>query len=305
MTISVIAPPATRRTSRASALSVSAPGLAQVVGDRRLAVGEREHAAELAEALGVAEAAARPRSRRSCRGRRTGPARAASRSAGPRASAPSARARRRPRRPPCSARRSARSRGARRRAAHSLRRCRQVLLQPRPRALQRAVDRRLGRLEQLGGVPRAPAEHVAQDQHGARARRQVLDRDHERELDRLARDDLGVGLVVGRDRSSSSSGIRLQPRHLAVVGRRARALARARPGRRWSRSGTARRAATPAPRRSRADRQARRNVSCVRSSDSSKRAEHPVAVDLQLAAVALDGAPKARLVDHCGAVMSV
>jgi hypothetical protein len=73
-----------------------------------------------------------------------------------------------------------------------------VLLQRAPGALQRAVRGRDAHVEQRRGVLRGPAEHVAHDQHGARARREVLDRDHERELDRLLLDELGVGPALLR-----------------------------------------------------------------------------------------------------------
>ena len=51
------------------------------------------------------------------------------------------------------------------------------------RSLQRAVDGDRGRLEHLGGLPGREAEHVAEDQHGALPRGQVLERGDEGELD--------------------------------------------------------------------------------------------------------------------------
>ena len=53
-------------------------------------------------------------------------------------------------------------------------------------ALQRAVDTRRGHLERRGRLARRVAEHVAEDEHGALARRQVLERRDEGELDALA-----------------------------------------------------------------------------------------------------------------------
>src|ERR671923_536900 len=53
-------------------------------------------------------------------------------------------------------------------------------------ALQRAVDRWRARLEHLGRLARRETEHVAQDEHRALARRQMLERRDERELDALA-----------------------------------------------------------------------------------------------------------------------
>jgi hypothetical protein len=71
----------------------------------------------------------------------------------------------------------------------------------------------------------------------------------ERELDRLLRDQLRLGLVGARSQLVQEAvRIRLQPRDLGqrVPGRRRRGDAgRAHRGRRWSRSGTARRGATP------------------------------------------------------------
>ena len=55
------------------------------------------------------------------------------------------------------------------------------------RPLQRAVDRGDGHVERVAGLLRREVEHLAQDQHGALARRQVLERGDERELDALAR----------------------------------------------------------------------------------------------------------------------
>ena len=78
-------------------------------------------------------------------------------------------------------------------------------LERRARPLQRAVDRGDARLEQLGDLGRLPAQHLAQDQHGALARRQVLQRGDEREPDRLAPDG-DVGRVASSATSPSGIG---------------------------------------------------------------------------------------------------
>ena len=77
--------------------------------------------------------------------------------------------------------------------------------------LQGAVDRGDARLQQLGSLGRLPAEHLAEDQHRALLRRQVLQSRDEREPDRLARDcDVGgIAVVVQHERV----GHRLDPGH--------------------------------------------------------------------------------------------
>ena len=55
-------------------------------------------------------------------------------------------------------------------------------------SLQRAVGSGHAELEQLGALRRLPAEDLAEDQHGALLRRQVLERGDERQPDRLAGD---------------------------------------------------------------------------------------------------------------------
>jgi hypothetical protein len=55
------------------------------------------------------------------------------------------------------------------------------------RSLQRTGHRCDGQLEGVGGLRRRPAEDVAQDEHRPLPRRQVLDGDDERQLDRLPR----------------------------------------------------------------------------------------------------------------------
>jgi hypothetical protein len=82
------------------------------------------------------------------------------------------------------------------------------LAQGRPRALQRALDRRDAQVQQPSGLARRPADHIAEDQHRALAGRQVLDRRHERELDRLALDHHGVRpLVLGRQQQPIRVGL--------------------------------------------------------------------------------------------------
>ena len=62
-------------------------------------------------------------------------------------------------------------------------------------ALEGRVDRGHGGVEGLGGLLGRPAQHVAQDEHGALAGGQVLQRGHEGEPDRvlLGHHDGGVG----------------------------------------------------------------------------------------------------------------
>ena len=80
------------------------------------------------------------------------------------------------------------------RALHRRRRARRVSassisdgLEGRARALQGAVHRRDRGVEQLGHLGRLPAQDLSEDQHRPLPRRQVLQRGHEREPDRLAR----------------------------------------------------------------------------------------------------------------------
>ena len=94
-------------------------------------------------------------------------------------------------------------------------------------ALQRGVDRGDAGVEQLGDLGRLPAQHLAQDQHRALARRQVLERVDEGEPQRLAR-----GGELG--------GVGLGPRSCASPG-----SARARRPRAARRRGTPRRPSRP------------------------------------------------------------
>jgi hypothetical protein len=89
---------------------------------------------------------------------------------------------------------------------------REVLLQRRPCALQRAVDGGHGEVEERRALCRRPAEHVSGDEDGPLLRRQKLDGGDERELDRLLVDDLGLRLGVGRrDPLQQLVGVRLEP----------------------------------------------------------------------------------------------
>src|SRR5437763_1212952 len=57
---------------------------------------------------------------------------------------------------------------------HRIRGLNIALLERGPRALERAVDRGDARIEQLGDLAGLPAQHLAQDQHGPLARREML-----------------------------------------------------------------------------------------------------------------------------------
>ncbi len=86
----------------------------------------------------------------------------------------------------------------------------------RARAAQQAVDRRLADLEHLGDLRGAVAEHVAQHEHRALLRREMLKADDERQRDRL------LGLVARlrsgslvRDPLEEDVGVGLEPDRLA------------------------------------------------------------------------------------------
>ena len=131
-------------------------------------------------------------------------------------------------------------------------------------ALQRAVDRGDRRVERLGDLACREAEHVAQDQHRALARRELLERGDERQLDALAllvarlrrgepSSSPRLASGYGSSQTDSSSGGSVPScgsagRPVVDGQHRASAAARSRSGRRWSRSGTARRAASCGPR---------------------------------------------------------
>ena len=126
---------------------------------------------------------------------------------------------------------------------------------------------------------------------------QVLERGDEGELDALALlvAGLGAGEAVvsralvgyGSIQTDSTSGARARRADRRPARSRAAAPAaagaRSAAGSRWWRSGTARSAASCAPRSAASPRQARSSVSCSASSASWHRAEHPVAVRVQLA----------------------
>ena len=78
--------------------------------------------------------------------------------------------------------------------------------------MQRAVHRRVARVEQLGHLGGVPAHDVAQQEHRALARREVLERGDEREADRLA----GLGQLggVAVDRQHALVGNREHPLRL-------------------------------------------------------------------------------------------
>jgi hypothetical protein len=75
-----------------------------------------------------------------------------------------------------------------------------------PRALERAVDRGDAGVEQLGHLGGLPAEHLAQDQHRALPRRQVLERGYERQADRVARGGELGGVAVTRQHPGVGHG---------------------------------------------------------------------------------------------------
>ena len=88
-----------------------------------------------------------------------------------------------------------------------------------PGPLERAVDRGDRGVEQLGDLVRLPAQHLAQDQHRALPRRQVLQRGDERQPDRLP-GDRDLGRVAGR-RAAPAVGHRLDPRRPRAAAARA------------------------------------------------------------------------------------
>ena len=160
----------------------------------------------------------------------------------------------------------------------------------RPGPLEGAVDRHDRHVEQLGGLLRRPVDDVAQDQDRPLAGWQQLDRGEERELDRLALDRHRVGLVLGR-RDLVEEPVRVGPDPGDLADRVER---------------PARRPAVGAPDRVEADvrrdpvqprAQGRRAVEGVAAAPRPEVrlldgvlgllevAEHPVRVDVELAAV--------------------
>ena len=172
-----------------------------------------------------------------------------------------------------------------------------------PRALQQAVGGGLAEVQQLGDLPGRPGHGVAQDQHRPLARGQVLDGREVCQLDRLARLDHGRRLVVRRSRQLQQPvGVRLEPgqfdrrREVGVqhlfrrtdVGRHDPL----RTARQRVEAGVRRDAVEPGPeQRPSLERGTRLPGLEVRVLDEVvgvvDRAEHPVAVDVELAAVAL------------------
>ena len=96
----------------------------------------------------------------------------------------------------------------------------QARLERRARAAQQAVDRWRGGIEHLGDLPGAEAEHVAQHEHRALLRREMLKADDERQRDRLFRlvARLRSGSLVG-DALEQDVWVGLEPDRLAVAGR--------------------------------------------------------------------------------------
>ena len=98
----------------------------------------------------------------------------------------------------------------------------QPLLDRLAGALQGAVDRGHRGLERLADLLGGEAEHLAQDQHRPLARRQVLHRGDEGELDRLALLVAGVGGGVAVLDLERLVGVGLEP---DLLGRPARPAA--------------------------------------------------------------------------------
>ena len=84
-------------------------------------------------------------------------------------------------------------------------------LERRPRSLERAVDRGHGRVEELRHLGGFPAQHLAEDQDGPLAGREVLKRRHECQPDRLVRHRCVGGITRGEE---GAVGNRLDPRDL-------------------------------------------------------------------------------------------
>ena len=122
----------------------------------------------------------------------------------------------------------------------------QPLVDRPARALQRAVHRRDRQLEQRGGLGGGEPEHLAQDQHRALARRQMLERRDERELEALPQLVAGLRSSGPVGHAELPIGIRLDPHRLGE--RPAGSLARVR---RWERRPAGARASAGAWRRPR------------------------------------------------------
>ena len=192
--------------------------------------------------------------------------------------------------------------GAGRRGRFPPGRGRQAALQGGAGALERAGHRLLAGVEDAGYLAGAEPEDVAQDEDGALAGRQELQRGDERQRDGLAGlvPGLGAGRAVGEPLEEEVR-VGLEPDHLAQPG----GLGRVKPGRRRAhpRAPAAARSAfrqrlvairysqvriEERPSKPPRPCQAASRVSCSASSASCDRAEDPVAVHLQLAPVGVD-----------------
>ena len=87
-------------------------------------------------------------------------------------------------------------------------------------SLQRTVHGVDGVAERLRHFFRRPPEHIAQDQHGARSRSEMLDCDHVRQLDGLPRhgDAFRLVYLAGGQLVEQPIRVGLQPQHLAPAG---------------------------------------------------------------------------------------
>ena len=168
-----------------------------------------------------------------------------------------------------------------------------VAPQRRVRALQGAVDGGDGRVEQLGGLRRRPAHDVARDDDRPLARRQQLDDGEERELDRLARRPCRR---AASRRRAGSTGPRRRTRPSAGAGRaRFSASRQAFVAIRYSQ---ARAFGPPANVVARTPRPQQRLLDGVLR--LLERGEHPVAVDVQLAAMARAQRREVPFGEHAG-----
>jgi hypothetical protein len=105
----------------------------------------------------------------------------------------------------------------------------ELLLQRCSRPLQRAVHRGDARLEQRRHVSCRPAEHVAQDQRRPLPRRQELDGGEERQLDRLpGSDDISRLRPAFLNPFQKSVRVRLQPRQIGRGRKRSAGIRRRR-----------------------------------------------------------------------------
>jgi hypothetical protein len=175
--------------------------------------------------------------------------------------------------------------------------CRQVRLHRRPSPLERAVRRGDARLEQGCRLAGPPAQHVAGDQRGALSRWQELQGCQKRELDRLPLDDHRVRLLGARGYLVEQRvRIRLEPRHFGkrvhrrqpprAASDRIQADVRRDAVEPRSDEGAALEAVAAAPR---AQERLLHGVFGL-----IERGQHPIAVDMQLAPVALRHGRKCR-----------